>query len=105
MVVCESCGAEISSDANFCSRCGAPVGKVVTEEFSVSSKELIGKIEEILQEGTVRRILVKDEKGRTLLEIPAWAGVVGALLAPWLAALGVIAALATRCTITVIRHE
>lgn len=104
MGVCESCGGTLAGDANFCSRCGAPVGKVVTEEFLVSSKELIGKIEEILQEGTVRRILVKDEKGRTLLEIPAWVGVVGALLAPWLAALGVIAALATRCTITVIRQ-
>jgi len=105
MVTCESCGLELSEDANFCSRCGVPVGKGVKEEFSVSSKELIGKIEEIIQEGKVRRILVKDEKGRTLLEIPAWAGVVGALLAPWLAALGAIAALATRCTITVIRNE
>jgi hypothetical protein len=105
MVACESCGVEISEDANFCSKCGTAVGKIVKEDFSVSSKELIGKIEEILQEGKVRRILVKDEKGRTLLEIPAWVGVVGALLAPWLAALGTIAALATRCTITVIRYE
>ena len=105
MILCESCGAGLPEGSKFCSSCGDPVGKVVKEEFSVSSKELIGKIEEILQEGKVRRILVKDEKGRTLLEIPAWVGVVGALLAPWLAALGTIAALATRCTITVIRYE
>jgi tetrahydromethanopterin S-methyltransferase subunit H len=48
---------------------------------------------------------VKDENGKTLLEIPAWAGIVGTILAPWLAALGAIAALATRCTITVIRQK
>ncbi len=59
----------------------------------------------MLQEGDVTRVIVRDEKGRTLLEIPAWVGVVGAILAPWLAALGTIAALATDCTITVIRRE
>jgi len=91
--------------ARFCSNCGAPAGKVVKEEISVSSEDLVGKIKELLHESDVTRIIVKDEKGKVLLEIPAWAGVVGAILAPWLAALGVIAALATRCTITVVRRE
>ena len=67
--------------------------------------DLIAKIKELLHEGDVTRIIVKDEKGKTLLEIPAWAGVVGAILAPWLAALGAVAALATKCTITVVRVE
>ena len=103
MVKCESCGADLSEGTNFCSKCGAHVGKGVKEEFTVRSEELVAKIKDLLHEGDIARILVKDEKGKTLLEIPAWAGIVGTLLAPWLAALGAIAALATRCTITVIR--
>ena len=103
MVKCESCGADLSEGAKFCSKCGAPVG--VREEFTVRSEDLVAKIKELLHEGDITRILVKDEKGKTLLEIPAWAGIVGTILAPWLAALGTIAALATRCTITVIKQE
>ena len=81
------------------------MGRTLKEEFTVSSEDLIAKIKELLHEGDVTRIIVKDEKGKTLLEIPAWAGVVGAILAPWLAALGAVAALATKCTITVVRVE
>ena len=103
MVKCESCGADLSEGAKFCSKCGAPVG--VKEEFKVRSEDLVAKIKELLHEGDITRIIVKDEKGKTLLEIPAWAGIVGTILAPWLAALGAIAALATRCTITVIKQE
>jgi hypothetical protein len=50
-------------------------------------------------------MMVKNENGKALLEIPVTAGVVGVLLAPWLAAAGVIAALATKCTITVVRKR
>jgi hypothetical protein len=53
----------------------------------------------------VTRIIVKDEKGKVLLEIPATIGVIGVVLAPWLAALGVIAALVTNCTMVVERRE
>lgn len=102
---CENCGYDIVRGAKFCSNCGIVVRKTVKEEFKVSSDELIGKIKELLHEGNVNKILVKDEKGKTLLEIPAWAGIVGAVIAPWLAALGAIAALATDCTITVIRRD
>jgi len=105
MVKCESCGVDLPEDAKFCSSCGAPVGKISKEEFTVPSEDLVGRIKELLHEGKVTRIIVKDEKGKIFLEIPAWAGVVGAILAPWLAALGVIAALVTRATITVIRRE
>lgn len=71
----------------------------------ISSDNLIEKIKQLLHEGNVTRITVKDEKKRVLLEIPVTVGVVGVVLAPWLAALGVIVALAANCTIVVERRE
>ena len=79
--------------------------RTTTQEFSVSADELTKKVKELLHEGNVRRIIVKDESGRVLLEIPVTVGVVGVLLAPWLAAVGVIAALATKCTLVVERKS
>lgn len=75
------------------------------EEFSVSADDLGKKVKELLHEGNVTRIIIKDEQGKVLLEIPATVGVIGVVLAPWLAALGVIAALATNCRIIVERRE
>jgi hypothetical protein len=63
------------------------------------------KVRELLHEGNVSRIIVKNEDGKALLEIPVTAGVVGVLIAPWLAAAGVIAAFATKCTIVVVRKK
>jgi len=82
------------------------VGKnTTTQEFTISADEVGKKVRELLHEGNVSRIMVKDESGKTLLEIPVTAGVVGVLLAPWLAAAGAIAALATKCTIVVVRNS
>jgi repressor of nif and glnA expression len=89
----------------FCYSCGAPANKVVREEFSVSADNLIERVKELLHEGNITRIIVKDEAGKVLLEIPATVGVVGVVLAPWLAALGVIAALVTNCRVVVERRE
>jgi len=102
---CSKCGAKLKEDDKFCYACGTPVVKVTKEEFSVSSDDLIEKVKEILHEGNVTRIIVKDEKEKVLLEIPATVGVIGVVLAPWLAALGVIAALVTNCRIVVERKE
>jgi len=102
---CPKCGAKLKEDEKFCYACGAPAAKIVKEEFSVSADNLIEKVKELLHEGNVTRIIVKDEKGKVLLEIPATIGVVGVIIAPWLAALGVIAALATNCRIVVERRE
>ena len=105
MPYCPKCGAKLKEDEKFCYACGAPVAKIVKEEFSVSADNLIERVKELLHEGNVTRIIVKDEKGKVLLEIPATIGIVGAVVAPWLAALGVIAALATKCRIVVERRE
>jgi CBS domain-containing protein len=75
------------------------------DEFTVSSGDLVDRVKELLHEGNVTRVIVKNDTGRTLLEIPATIGVVGVVLAPWLAALGVIAALVTNCRIVVERRE
>ena len=81
------------------------MAKIVTEKISISADNLIQKVKELIQEGNVTRIIIKDDKERILLEMPATIGVIGALLVPWLAALGAIAALATNCTIIVERRE
>ncbi len=76
-----------------------------TEEFRVSGEEVIKKVKELLAEGKARRIIIKNEEGKTLIEIPVLVGAVGAILAPSLAALGAIAALVTKCTIVIERRE
>jgi hypothetical protein len=95
----------LKEDDKFCRVCGAPVAKVTREEYTVSSNNLVDRVRELLHEGNVTRVIVKDDRDRTLLEIPATVGVVGVVLAPWLMALGVIAALVTNCKIVVERRE
>jgi len=104
-VRCDRCGTDLPPVAQYCFKCGSHVGKTLTEEFSVSSDDLVRRVKDLLHEGNVNRIVVRDEQGKLLLEVPAAAGVIGAVLAPWLAALGAIAALATECTISVERRE
>ena len=76
-----------------------------TEEFQVNGEELIGKIKELLHEGNIRRVTIRNEEGKDLIEIPLTWGVVGALLLPVWAAIGAIAALVTDCTIVVEKVE
>lgn len=71
------------------------------EEFRVDGEALISKVKEILHEGNVRRIIIKDEKGATYIEIPMTVGVIGTLLLPVWAAIGALAALAANFTIVV----
>jgi hypothetical protein len=70
-------------------------------EFKVSGEELLTKIKELIHEGNVRRIIIKNDKGETYLEIPVTIGVIGALLAPVFAAIGALAALVANFTIEV----
>lgn len=76
-----------------------------TEEFRVSGEELLKKVKELIAAGNVRRIIIRGKDGKTIVELPLTIGVVGALLAPPLAAVGAIAALVTECSILVEREE
>jgi hypothetical protein len=80
-------------------------GTARKEEFKVTGEMLMTRIKELVHEGNVRRILVKNEAGQVIAEFPMTAGVVGALLLPVWAALGAIAALAADLTIVVERRD
>lgn len=72
-----------------------------TEEFQINGEEVIAKLKELMREGNIRRITIKNEEGRSLIDIPLTFGLVGVLLAPQLAAIGAIAALVTKCTLVI----
>ncbi len=76
-----------------------------TEEFKVSGDEVVNKIKDIIKAGNARRIILKNDKEQVLMEIPLTFAVIGAVLAPILAAVGAVAALVTECTITVIKKQ
>ncbi len=76
-----------------------------TEEFRVSGEDILRKVKEIIAAGNARRIIIKTEKGESMLEIPLTVALVGAVLAPVLAAVGAMAALITHCTIVVEKKE
>jgi hypothetical protein len=75
--------------------------QVRKEEFKVKGEDLVEKIKELVHEGSIRRIIIKDKSDRTLVDIPLTVGVIGALVAPQLAAVGAIAALVSKATIVV----
>ncbi len=74
-------------------------------EFKIKGQELLAKIEELIKEGNARRIIIKDDKGRTYIEIPVTVGVIGTLFAPVVTAIGALAGVAANFTIEVIKKE
>ena len=96
---------ELEEDAKFCKQCGTAVKGTYFEDINVAADDLLGKVKELIQEGNVTRIIVLNEKEEQLFEIPITFAAVGTLLAPQLAALGVIAALVTRPIIRIERKE
>lgn len=76
-----------------------------TEEFRVEGEKIVSKIKELIHEGNIRKVIIKDKEGKVMMEIPVTFGVVGVLLAPQLAAIGAIAALLTEATIVVEKSE
>lgn len=75
--------------------------KCRTEEFKLSGGEIINKIKELIHEGNIRRIILKNEEGKIFMEIPLTVGLVGVAVAPILAAVGAIAALVSKLTLIV----
>ena len=76
-----------------------------TEEFKIDGEKLIAKVKELIHEGKIRKIIIKDKEGKTLMEIPMTFGVVGVLLSAILAAICAIAALVTEATLIVEQSE
>jgi len=76
-----------------------------TEEFRVNGDELLARIKELIRQGNIRRVIIKDRDSKVLMEFPLTFGVVGAALAPTLAAVGAIAALVMDATVVVEKNE
>ena len=76
-----------------------------TEEFKISGEQLLGKVKELIHQGNIRRIIIKNEKDETIIEVPLTIGAIGAALVPVLAAVGTIAALVANCTIVVEKRD
>ena len=79
-------------------------GQRYQEELQVMGEQLLARVKELVHEGNVRRIIIKQE-GHTIMEIPLTVGVVGAIMAPALVAIGAIGALLSQCSIEVVRSE
>ncbi len=79
--------------------------RVQTEEHRVSGERLVGRIKELVHQGNIRRIIIKNDEGRALVEIPLTLGVVGAALVPIWVAIGAMAALIANFTIVVEKVE
>ena len=71
--------------------------KAKQEEFKVSGEEVVKKVKKLIKKGNARKIIIKDTKSKSILEIPLTLGVVGAVLVPTLAAISAVAAIITNC--------
>ncbi|MCP4551647.1 MAG: DUF4342 domain-containing protein [Bacteroidetes bacterium] len=77
----------------------------IKEEFKVKGGELLSFIKDLIKEGNVRRIVVKDDKNKKYIDIPVTVGIAGVVLAPFLAAIAAVAVFTTTLTVEVIRDE
>lgn len=75
------------------------------ESFKIQGEHLVNKIKELVNEGNIRKITIHDKDDKEIMSFPLTIGVVGAVLAPILAAVGAIAAMLSECTITVEKEE
>jgi hypothetical protein len=76
-----------------------------TQTFSINGEQLLKKVKEMIAEGNIRKITITDKSGKELMSFPLTIGVVGAVFAPVLAAIGALAALVGECSITVERED
>ncbi len=106
METCIQCGTELGQNAKFCSECGTAVEKnVTTEEYQVTADEVAKKVKELVHEGNVSSLVVKDSSGNAVLSIPVTAGVVGVIVAPVLVVIGALAMVVGNYTIVVVRKK
>ncbi|MDB5279343.1 DUF4342 domain-containing protein [Ferruginibacter paludis] len=78
---------------------------MATESFKLDGETLVKKVKELFEEGNVRKISIHDKEGKEVMNFPLTIGVLGAVLAPVLAAVGALAALIGECTVTVERED
>ena len=81
------------------------MARVKREKYEVKGEDLLKKVKDLIKEGNITRITISDKKGKELVTFPLTLGVIGAVIAPVLAAVGTIAALVTECTLTVERKS
>jgi hypothetical protein len=74
------------------------------DSYKLKGEEIVSKVKEIIKEGNARRIIIKNEEGKSVMELPVTVGVVSVLVAPYLAAVGALAAVLTNCTVEVERE-
>ncbi len=98
---------QLRRDSTAFSRYTAPMESFsqIYEQFRVQGKELVERVRELIHEGNVRRIIIKNEHGHTFMEIPVTVAAIGVILAPVLAAVGAIATLAAHFEVVVERAE
>lgn len=104
-MICEKCQAENPEDAVYCNQCGASLKEGKYEEITVKAENLVAKVKELIEEGNVRKLIVRNEEGGTILEIPVTFAAIGTVFFPYMAALGAVAAIATKAKIQVERKE
>jgi len=76
-----------------------------SEEFKVKGEHLVQKVKELIHEGSIRKITIKDKDEHVILSLPLTISVIGTVAAPMIAAVGAVAALITECTISIDRKE
>ncbi len=75
------------------------------EQFKIYGYELLAKVKELIKKGNIERLIIKNEKGKTVVEVPMTVAFVGAVAAPMIAAIGAVAALLNKCTLEVVRKK
>lgn len=77
----------------------------IKETFKLKGEQLLNKIKDLIEEGNIRKITIHNKDGKELMNFPLTIGVVGAVLAPILAAVGGLAAVIGECSITIEKDE
>ena len=100
---CINCGTENPESAKYCNQCGSLLVEKKYEEITVKTDNLVAKVKELIKEGNVRKLIVRNEEGGTLLEIPITFAAISTIFFPYMAALGAVAAIASHAKIQIER--